>query len=130
MGQYLKKCQYLGHPVLGSTLEHMQWEESKAGLKRNLRASPNEYGNSEERVNETQVKKALFCRDLAFYKGDSRWPSSQERCGSIGFLARMSRKPGQEGGGLREADWVGGGACKLRKAAAWLHPSPAWSSKE
>lgn len=55
----IKKCQYLGHPVLGSTLEHMQWEESKAGLKRNLRASPNEYGNSEERVNKTQVKKAL-----------------------------------------------------------------------
>lgn len=65
----------LGTAVLGSTLEHMQWEESKAGLKRNLRASPNEYGNSEERVNETQVKKALFCRGLACYKGDSRWPS-------------------------------------------------------
>lgn len=70
LGQYLKKFQYLGYPVLGSTLEHMQWEESKGGLSRNLRASPNEYRYSEE----TQVKKALFCRGPAFCKGDSRCP--------------------------------------------------------
>lgn len=73
-------------------------------------------------MNGPQVKKALFCRGLAFRKGDSRWPSSQERCGSIRFLARLARKPGQEGEGMREADWFGGGACKTPQGSSLAPP--------
>lgn len=102
LGQFLKKFPYLGHPVLGSTLSTCSGRRVRLASQETSGLPPNEYGNSEERVKKTQVKKALFCRDLAFCKGDSRWPSSQERCGSIRFLARLARKAGQEGGGCEK----------------------------
>lgn len=55
-------------------------------------------GVSEERMNETQVKKPQSCRGLAFCKVDSKRSSSQERCGSFRLLARLARKPGSREG--------------------------------